>query len=137
MAKHIVARGDEIKPGERKLVLVKGRPILVLNIDGAYFGLLNRCPHRGGDLDKGRLGGLLLSQEPGQYEMTRAGEILRCPWHGWEFDVKTGKSWCRPDEVKARQYAVTVEPGAALVEGPHVAETFEVSVEGEYVVVEL
>ena len=69
--------------------------------------------------------------------MERNGEMLRCPWHGWEFDIKTGQSWCHPESVKARTYQVEVVPGETLAKGPFVAETVPVAVEQNYVVVEL
>ncbi len=69
--------------------------------------------------------------------MIRKGEMLRCPWHGWEFDIRTGQSWCDPQRVRARLYPVAVEPGAEVVKGPYVAETFPVSVEQDYVVLEM
>ena len=68
---------------------------------------------------------------------SRERVFLRCPWHGWEYDIRTGQSWCDPKSVRARQYQVTVEAGAELVKGPYVAETFPVSVEEDYLVVEL
>jgi 3-phenylpropionate/trans-cinnamate dioxygenase ferredoxin subunit len=77
-----------------------------------------------------------VQSDDGHYNYTRRGEIIRCPWHAWEFDIRTGKSWCDPERVRARNYAVSVEKGATLVEGPYVAETFRVSVENDYVVVE-
>lgn len=135
MAKHVVAAADDIPPGSRKLVTVKGRPIVVFNVAGEYFGLLNRCPHQGGNLCEGKLTGLLEAAEPGQYRYSRQGEILRCPWHGWEFDVRTGQSYCEPDKIKARKFDVSLTEGSSIVEGPYVAETFPVAVEGHYVVV--
>jgi 3-phenylpropionate/trans-cinnamate dioxygenase ferredoxin subunit len=63
--------------------------------------------------------------------------MLRCPYHGWEFDLLTGQSYCEPDSVKARQYNVTVEDGEALAKGPFVAETFKVTVEDSYLVLEV
>ena len=137
MSKHVVAAVGEIPPGARKLVTVKGRPIAVFNIGGAFFGVLNRCPHQGGSLAEGTLCGLVESSEPGTYRYSRAGEILRCPWHGWEFDLRTGQSWCEPDRIAVRSYAVAVASGEAVAKGPYVAETFAVSVEDEYVVVEV
>ena len=92
--------------------------------------------HRGGPLCKGELTGLVLSEGAGDYNYIRRGEIIRCPWHSWEFDIRTGKSWCDPETVKARRFGTSVEKGAELIEGPYVAETFRVSVEDEYVVVE-
>jgi nitrite reductase/ring-hydroxylating ferredoxin subunit len=134
--KHVVAAVDEIPKGGRKLVNAGGRAIVVFNLGGEFFAITNRCPHKGGSLCEGRLTGLVQSSEPGEYEVSRRGEILRCPWHGWEFDIRTGKSWCDPGKVRARNYAVAVMPGAQLVEGPFVAETFPVRVENDYVVVE-
>ncbi len=63
--------------------------------------------------------------------------MLKCPWHGWEFDLRTGQSYCDPKSTWVRAYEVTVEPGEALARGPFVAETFPVSVEENYIVVEL
>jgi len=136
MARHVVARVTEIPPGGRKLVTIGRRDIVVFNLDGEYFALSNQCPHRGASLVEGKLVGLVESGEPGCYRYSRAGEIVRCPWHGWEFDIRTGRSWCDPRRMRLMQYAVSVEPGARLVEGPYKAETFDVAVEDDYVVVE-
>jgi nitrite reductase/ring-hydroxylating ferredoxin subunit len=136
MVKHVIAPLRDFPPGSRKLVDLKGRRIVVFNIKGEFFALANRCPHQGGSLHEGRLTGLVESSEPGQYHYSRRGEIIRCPWHSWEFDVRTGKSWCDPTRVRARQFAVSVAPGSQLVEGPYIAETFSVSVEDDYVVLD-
>ena len=137
MSKHVVAPVTDIPPGSRKLFTVRGRPIVVFNIKGEFFGLFNRCPHQGGELVNGTLCGLIQSKEPGTYTYTREGEVLRCPWHGWEFDIRTGQSWCEPDRVVTRQYPVEVARGADLVKGPYVAETIPVSVEEDYIVVDV
>jgi 3-phenylpropionate/trans-cinnamate dioxygenase ferredoxin subunit len=136
MGKHVVAAVRDIPPGGRLLVTVRGRPIAIFNIGGEFFGLFNRCPHQGGSLCEGELGGLVEADQPGEYRYTRPGEILRCPWHGWEFDVRTGQSWCDPARIKTRAYPVEVAAGQTLVEGPYVAETVPVTVEEEYVVVD-
>ena len=136
MARHVIAAVDELPPGTRKFLEIDGRPIAIFNIKGEYFGLMNRCPHQGAALCEGPLIGLAQSKDPGEIEYTKLGEIIRCPWHGWEFDVRTGRSWCDPKRMRLMNYAVSVEPGAKLVEGPYVAETFPVTVEDEYVVVE-
>jgi 3-phenylpropionate/trans-cinnamate dioxygenase ferredoxin subunit len=137
MSKHVVASVKELPPGTRKLVNVSGRPIAIFNIKGEYFGLLNRCPHQGGSLVHGILTGLLESDGPGEYRYTRLGEILRCPWHGWEFDVRTGQSYCDPERIQAKPYSVEVSSGKKIVEGPYVAETVPVTIEEDYVVVEI
>ncbi len=144
MTSYVVATVDEIPPGGRKIVDIAGRAIGVFNVNGEYFALLNRCPHQAGPLCQGRLAGFVESDRPGEYRYSRAGEILRCPWHGWEYDVRTGQSWFDPRHVRVRNYEASVLGGAALLEasggrlpGPYVAETFEVTVDRDYVVVSI
>ncbi len=143
MAKHIIGTVDEIPPGERKLVTIEGREIGVFNVHGEFYALRNRCPHQGGALCKGRVSGFVTARVPGEYEYTRKGEILRCPWHGWEYDIKTGQSWVDPSSVRVRSYEVEVAQiegegeMAGLVKGPYVAETYEVTVDERYLVVEI
>ena len=150
--KYVVATVDEIPPGERKIVDIGGRSIGVFNVQGEYFAVLNRCPHQGGPLCQGRLAGSVVSSRAGEYEYAREGEILRCPWHSWEYDVRTGQSWFDPARVRVGRYNVTVEPAPTeesaaagpppdaapgLAKGPYVAETYPVSVEQRRVVVEV
>ena len=139
---------DEIPPGGRKLVEVAGRSIGVFNLGGEFFALRNSCPHQGGPLCTGRTSGFVTSPTPGVYEYSRKGEILRCPWHGWEFDIRTGQSWFDPAKIRVRRYEVTVEPdrpvaiaepppAPGLEPGPYVAETYDVTVERRNVVITL
>ena len=137
MARHVIAPVDELPPGTRIFVELDGRRIAIFNIKGEFFGLLNRCPHQGAALCEGPLIGLARSKDPGEIEYTRPGEIIRCPWHGWEFDVRTGESYCDPRRFRVKAYPVNVEPGATVVKGPYLAETIPVRVESDYVVVEL
>jgi 3-phenylpropionate/trans-cinnamate dioxygenase ferredoxin subunit len=137
MGKHVVAAARDLPPGSRKLVDVAGRTLAIFNVGGELFALLDRCPHQGGSLCGGILIGLLESSDPGQYSYTRRDEILRCPWHGWEFDLRTGQSYCEPSRVRTKTFEVVMKDGREVVEGPYVAETFPVSVEEQYVVVEV
>ena len=115
MPSYVVATVNEIAPGGRKIVEIAGRSIGVFNVGGQFYALRNRCPHQGGPLCEGRLTGFLVSSGPGEYRYSRPGEILRCPWHGWEFDLRTGQSWFDPVQVRVRRYDVTVELGSALI----------------------
>ena len=137
MSKHVVAAVADIPPGERKLFTVRGRQIAVFNLGGEFYGLFNRCPHQGGPMCEGLTTGLIESGQPGEYRYSRPGEIIRCPWHGWEFDIRTGKSFCDPAKVNLRSYPVEVAAGQNVVEGPYVAETVPVTVEQDYIVVEV
>jgi len=154
MSWHVVARADEIGPGQSKLVTARGREIGVFNVNGDYFALANKCPHEGASLCRGRIVGLAEADEPGKYRLSREGELLRCPWHGWEFDIRTGQSWCDPEHTRVKAYSTKVESGAELereiaagdgapgaagakAKGPYVAETFAVSVKDDYILVEV
>ena len=127
--RHRVAAAGEIPPGGRKIVEIAGRSIGVFNLGGEYFALRNRCPHQGGAVCEGRLWGVLRATAPGMFEYEPSREILACPWHGWEFHVRTGQSWCEPERLRVRRYPVTVEEGAV--------ETYPAAREGAYIVVEV
>ena len=137
----VIAPVDELPPGTRKFLTIDERPIAVFNIKGEFFGLLNRCPHQGAALCEGPLIGLAQSTDPGDITYTRLGEILRCPWHGWEFDLRTGKSHCDPHRLFTRQYKTSVERETAAPDGCGdgglTAETFPVIVEERVVFVEV
>jgi nitrite reductase/ring-hydroxylating ferredoxin subunit len=150
MGKYIVAAVADIPPGERRIVEIAGRSIGVFNVNGEFFALRNRCPHQGGELCNGPVGGFVSSSGPGDYHLSRQGEIVRCPWHGWEFDIRTGQSWFDPKRVRVRSYDVSVEPvqipagerhsapdAPAYEKGPYVAETYPVEIEQQQVVVEV
>ena len=79
----------------------------------------------------------LQSSGPGHYDHRPGEAHIRCPWHGWEFDLRTGQSWFDPEHMRVRSYRVSVESVPGRVPGPYVAERYAVSVEEDYVVVEL
>ena len=137
MARHVVSKAADIPVGGNKVVAVRGREIAVFNVGGEFFAILNRCPHEGASLARGACVGLIQSDEPGRFSYSRAGEFVRCPWHGWEYDLRTGQSWCDPGDIKVKTYVTSVEPGENLVKGPYVVDTFPVSIEEDYVVVDV
>jgi 3-phenylpropionate/trans-cinnamate dioxygenase ferredoxin subunit len=116
----------------------------VFNVDGEFRALRDVCPHQGAELSVGAVVRSVTAEQPGCYELDRERVLVRCPWHGWEFDLATGQSWCDPKRQRTKLYPVSVEPGEALVAaesggavpGHYVAETVTISVENDYVVVE-
>ena len=155
----VVGSTSEIPPGERKIVTVAGRSIGVFNVGGQFYAIRNRCPHQGAPLCEGKLWGVLKADVPGNFEYDGTKEILACISHGWEFNIRTGQSWCDPSRLRVRSYAVELEdakavaaevapdeappdpeaPVPGMVKGPYVAETFPVAVEDDliYVVVDV
>lgn len=73
-------RRDEIPPGTIREFQLEGAVVAVANIDGKFYAIDNVCLHRGGPLAQGEL----------------HGKIVTCPWHGWQYDVTTGKVALNP-----------------------------------------
>lgn len=146
--RHTVARVEDVPEGEHRIFSVAGREIGIFNVRGEYFALRNRCPHLGGPLCEGEVLGLVYSSKPGDVRFDGSKRLITCPWHGWEFDVKTGQSYFNP-RLKARRYTVETSAGEASQErqeavpenpddlepGPYKAEVLQVKEEGEYLVV--
>ena len=109
MRRYVVAKTEELPPGERKIVALGGKGgIGVFNVDGKYYALRNLCPHRGGPLCKGRLRPHVVS--PGVYDVDheRGSQILKCAWHQWEFDIATGVA-LYDSQIRVKTYDVVVE----------------------------
>jgi 3-phenylpropionate/trans-cinnamate dioxygenase ferredoxin subunit len=85
---------------------------------------------------------------PGDVRGNSERVFVTCPWHNWEFDIKTGQSYWNPKGLRARPFPVDVEGGEALaraieaggaerVKGPYEAAMVTVSVEDDYLVLTL
>jgi nitrite reductase/ring-hydroxylating ferredoxin subunit len=112
--KKYVACAADIRPGERRIVEVAGKSIGIFNVKGEYFALLNRCPHMGGNLCEGPITGTTLPTGGDHFVYGMEGELVRCGWHGWEFEIASGKSLVDPN-MQVRAYQVTEEQGSLVV----------------------
>lgn len=101
MSRYRVARVDEIPNGEGREFVVAGRIIALFNVDGIFHALDGICPHAGGPLAKGIL----------------HDNIVTCPWHGWQFDVTTGRH-CLNAQLKQQGFSVTVDNSELWVDLP-------------------
>jgi 3-phenylpropionate/trans-cinnamate dioxygenase ferredoxin subunit len=111
---HDVGSLEELERDGRVVARIGGREIGVLTgPEGHLVAVRNRCPHHGAPLCLGALRERLAG-EPGRYR-TSGRVVLRCPWHGWEFDVETGRCADEPS-LRAAVYAARVEDGRVLVE---------------------
>ena len=109
-----VAVASEVGAGERKIVEVEGNSIGVFNVNGVFVAVLNVCPHELAPVCAGAVIGTTRSGRPGEYAYEKDGQILRCPWHGWEFDLLSGE--CLVDKRKLKRFEVRVEGGVVFVE---------------------
>lgn len=87
----VVCDADDLAPGERRIVEAGGFSIGVFNLGGSFYALINVCPHQGAPLCLGNLDGTYRPSPVHRFDPALEGRVLRCPWHGWEFDIVTGK----------------------------------------------
>jgi nitrite reductase (NADH) small subunit len=110
-----LCRADEVEEG-RPYPFTVGRVKVVLVRKGdAFYALHDVCPHRMAALSAGGVAGTAMPSEVGVIRYGREGEIIRCPWHGWEFDLLDGRSLHDPRRERVRAYPVSVEDGAVYV----------------------
>jgi nitrite reductase (NADH) small subunit len=113
---HTVCPIGELPPGSRRIVEIDGRSIGVFNVGGSLYAIRNLCPHKGAPLCQGTIGGTMLPSDPHTYVYGLDDRLLRCPWHGWEFDLETGRPPLIPAQVKVRTFRVSVQAGHVVIE---------------------
>lgn len=140
-----VCRESELPPGKRRIVTIDELPhsVGVFNVDGTYHALANVCPHHLAPLCEGTITGEMVAEEVGEFELTRGGELIQCPWHGWKFDIADGTSVYNPHALSTRTYDVAVEEdetdedepyGTRLMGDEPPVETYDVDIEDRLVV---
>lgn len=145
-----VAPVADIPPGSCRIIDAGGKSIGVFNVGGEFYAIRNCCPHQGAPLCLGVTTGLSVARfngdNPPERVWERYGQILRCPWHAWEFDLKTGEAVfgqgervatykayvdehrlaphdthnLRPEDIPGRidTYPTAIESGIVIVEVP-------------------
>lgn len=111
--RHVVCPAADLPPGERRIVDIGNKSIGVFNIDGEYLAIGNACPHQRAPLCKGTLAQTADADHPDEWRWREGSCVIRCPWHGWEFDLRTGRSVFNPHRVGVRTFDVVVESGEA------------------------
>lgn len=114
MAEYDLASVTEIRPGERKLFKIARQTIGIFNVNGRFCAVKNSCIHDQAPVCLGDVSGAYLPSEFGEYVWGMEGQVLRCPWHGWEFDLLTGSS-IFDQEVKLTTYPVLIKNDRILV----------------------
>ncbi len=109
-----VAPLADLLAGERRLISAGGKSIGVFNTGARIVAVLNLCPHAFAPVCLGKVSGTTLPSRAGEFIWGREGEILRCPWHGWEFDLNSGQ--CLTDRRRLKQFPVVIRDDAIYVE---------------------
>jgi nitrite reductase (NADH) small subunit len=95
-----IAVTTDVPPGTGKTVQVAGHCLALFNVAGTFYAIDNTCPHEGGPLGEGTL----------------YGEVVACPWHSTEFNVKTGAALGPLTDDAVRSYLVKVQGNDVMVE---------------------
>jgi 3-phenylpropionate/trans-cinnamate dioxygenase ferredoxin subunit len=115
MPEVIVGRACDLAPGQLVTCIIDGRQVCVANIDGRYVAFRDTCPHQGARLSQGTVAGTMMPSPPHQYKYGMHGCIIRCPWHGWEFDMRSGQAIFDPGRRRLASYDVSVVNGDIAV----------------------
>jgi nitrite reductase/ring-hydroxylating ferredoxin subunit len=109
--KQAVCHKDELAPGQMTSAQLGPIRVVVIRAgDGSLHALAAKCLHQGGPLDRGKLyEHTVTTDDVGQYVMDAEQEILKCPWHGYEYDIRTGRTVF--DETRCLQTFTTREEG--------------------------
>ena len=101
MAKLIkIAAVRDVPPGQAAAFTVEGQRIALFNVEGTYYAVGDTCTHRGGPLSKGAV----------------QGTQVTCPWHGADFDLKTGAALGPPAQKGVLSYKIVVESDDIKIE---------------------
>ena len=119
MTSHAVDIGSvgEFEMGTPYRIKVGDRDMVVVRWEDQFYALRDTCPHQGAPLSNGSVTGTTLECDVGSaLKYGRDGEILCCPWHGWQFDIKTGCSLVDPEKTRVRTYSIRVADGRVVVD---------------------
>lgn len=109
-----VCSADELEPGDHVVTEKNGIEVGVVNVEGDYYAMANRCPHQGGPICRGQVKRKreVTSAEPGErVEVELSDErTISCPRHGWEYDLESGVHLGDP-EVSLPTFEVEVVDG--------------------------
>lgn len=115
--KTVVCKQEELEPGNMMEAKLGPIPIVICRTpDGEFHALANKCLHQGATLSKGMVcGAAAPTDTPGEYDYTKEGEILRCPWHGIEYDIKNEGRMLADPQRKLKSFNVDIEEGNLVV----------------------
>ncbi|MCK1993222.1 Rieske (2Fe-2S) protein [Peribacillus muralis] len=106
---------DQLEQERSKVVKINEYEIAIKNVNGKLYAFQNKCPHMGAPMVCGHVTGTMIPSEPHQYIYGCKDEIIRCPLHGWEFEMETGKSLFDPERMKIKTFDVFQEEGMVVL----------------------
>jgi nitrite reductase (NADH) small subunit len=114
---HRVGAPEDFAPGSITIKTLGDRSVGIINAGDKLYAVLNVCPHALAPVCEGRLTGTLLPSEPGVAVWGLDDRILRCPWHGFEFDLEDGgQTVFTSFKARVRMFPITVQDGEVCVD---------------------
>jgi nitrite reductase (NADH) small subunit len=110
-----IGRVDDLRRDGCRMVEVNGRPVGVISVGEGFYAVSDRCPHMGASMCQGTVSGTFVPAGPHELVYGRHEQVIRCPWHGWEFDLETGRSLLEPARFGLKTYPVTVQDGEVFL----------------------
>lgn len=110
---------DTFPIGELRIVKAGPRNVSVGVLrrdDGRVQAVRNWCPHKGAEICKTKPTGTMIPGPPGTLDWGHDGDILRCPWHGFEFDIATGARPYSESRMRLRVYPARIVEGNILID---------------------
>jgi nitrite reductase (NADH) small subunit len=106
---------DDVRRDGCRVVQVDGRPVTVVSVGEEFYAVSDRCPHMGASMSAGSLSGTLVAGRPHELLYGMEDQVIRCPWHGWEFDLESGRSLLEPRRFGLQTYRVTHQDGVVVL----------------------
>ncbi|MEN4920941.1 Rieske (2Fe-2S) protein [Achromobacter spanius] len=114
---HKAASLNDIPENDGLTVDVGGRPIGVFRVGEKVYAVKNMCPHKRAPLAMGTVEGTMLPTScAGNYQYGMEGQVLKCPWHGWEFDLATGNCLFGVSDSRVKTYPAYVRDGYVYID---------------------
>jgi nitrite reductase/ring-hydroxylating ferredoxin subunit len=107
---------------EPREVRLEALSVVILRRDDEIHAFRNECPHQGAPLCRGRFAGTMVPSAPGTLEYGLTRDVIRCPWHGWEFRVSSGQAVFGISSRRLAKYETELRDGEVYVRLPRVRE---------------
>jgi len=113
---HKVGHLNDIPENDALCVDIEGRPIGIFKLGEKIVAVKNLCPHKRAPLARGTVQGTMLPTScVGEFQYGMEEQVLKCPWHGWEFDLETGKCLFGVSNSRIKVYDVSIKDGDIYV----------------------
>jgi nitrite reductase/ring-hydroxylating ferredoxin subunit len=110
-----VGPAADFPENEFRIFRIEGRDVGVVMTKAGFFAVNNVCPHQGAALCEGRVGGTMTASSPREYSYSTDVLVATCPWHRWEFELGTGRSYGGTTHRRLMTFEVLVRDGEVYV----------------------